>query len=123
MMSQPAAQPRVAARAAGLKFYFGQPCPRGHRRRYVSTHACVTCLAAYHATRERVRVRPSQAKPRPPEVIATTLDEARRLGTVKYHGRPHRCGSTVRYVSNAKCVACLKALNVNNARLKRLRSA
>ncbi len=95
---------RAEARAAGLKCYFGPACRYGHHRRYVSSRACVTCRAAYDA--RRLVARPSRAKLKHPEYIAPSREAGRRLDAVKYLGRPHSCGSTVRYTKSKKCVPC-----------------
>lgn len=99
---------RAAARLAGLRYFFGRPCHQGHTRRYVASGKCVTCRVAAAKGYQRTP-RPSRAKSRPPEVIAESRPEALKLGTVKYHGRPHTCGATVRYALTSKCVKCQRA--------------
>lgn len=93
------------ARAAGLRYYFGVACAYGHHRRYTANRMCVTCSAAHHVAR-KAGTRREPPPPAPLQYIAPSLEVGRRLGLVKYHGRPHTCGSTVRYVHSTKCVKC-----------------
>lgn len=99
---------RAEAQAAGLKCYFGVPCAYGHRRRYSCNGMCVTCSAA-HAAARRTGTRRPPPPPAPPEHVASDLHAARLCGEMKYHGRPHTCGSTIRYTRSTKCVVCEKA--------------
>lgn len=66
---------------------------------------CVTCSAAHHAAR-KAGTRREPPPPAPLEYVAPSLEAGRRLGLVTYHGRPHTCGSTVRYTRSTKCVQC-----------------
>lgn len=108
---KPGPQPpttRAEARAAGLKFYFGVACAYGHHRRYSTNGMCVACSAA-SAVARRLGTRRPPPPPAPPEHIAPDLLTGRYEGVNKYHGRPHTCGSTVRYVCSTKCVQCQNA--------------
>jgi len=96
---------RAEARAAGLKFYFGVACAYGHHRRYATNGMCVACSAA-HAAARRTGVRRPPPPTAPPEPIAPDLLTGRVEGVIKYVGRPHTCGCTVRYVRSLKCVQC-----------------
>lgn len=105
---------RDQARAAGLSSYFGVRCAYGHHRRYVANRMCVACSSAHAAARKRGLIRPPPP-PKPPERIAQGIHVARREGLMKYHGRPHSCGETVRYTCSTKCVKCESARNRKRA--------
>ena len=80
----------------------GAPCKHGHPGlRFSSDHQCVCCRRSRYVKRDR----PSRSKP-PEPVIATSPAQAKLLGHRKYHGRPCKCGATVRYAVNSRCVAC-----------------
>lgn len=102
------------ARAAGLRYYFGVACAYGHHRRYTSNRMCVTCSAAHHVAR-KAGTRREPPPPAPLEYVAPSREVGRRLGLVKYHGRPHICGSTVRYTCSTKCVECERLRNRKRA--------
>lgn len=84
---------RKAAKAAGLLRYFtGRPCPHGHvAQRYVSTGACLQCLAVAREGTQRAagaRLRGQFAYPLHPDDHAAALAYCQSLDMAR--GRmPH----------------------------------
>ena len=85
-MNVESVSPRDQARQAGLKFYLGVPCKRGHEgQRYVATKACVTC------SNERYKLNPERQKAAQSAYYAANKTKCRQA-TAKYRSaNSERC--------------------------------
>ena len=70
---------RQAAKSKGLRRYFtGKPCPKGHVvERFVSTCACVECVA--DKSREWKRTNPQKASEQKRKWVANNLEKVRAV--------------------------------------------